>query len=66
MLRSGAAAGSRMGHPGERRTLYHALCQFKHPVKQGLVTVAGNLGVDIPIGTLKNILKQAQIQEDRE
>ena len=33
--------------------------QFKHPTKPGLVTVSGNLGVDIPKGTLKNILKQA-------
>ena len=39
--------------------------QFKHPIKRGLVTVSGNLGVDIPIGTLKNILKQAQIREDK-
>jgi predicted RNA binding protein YcfA (HicA-like mRNA interferase family) len=37
--------------------------QFKHPVKRGLVTVSGNLGIDVPIGTLKSILRQAQIQE---
>jgi len=27
--------------------------QFKHPKKAGTVTVSGNLGVDMPIGTLK-------------
>ena len=37
--------------------------QFKHPTKPGLVTVAGKPGVDVPIGTLKNIWKQAQIKE---
>ena len=39
--------------------------QFKHPYKSGLVTVAGKLGVDVPTGTLKNIWRQAQI-EDKE
>ena len=33
--------------------------QYKHPVKRGLVTVAGKQSLDIPIGTLKSILKQA-------
>ena len=37
--------------------------QFKHPVKRGRVTVAGKPGVDVPIGTLKNIYRQAQIEE---
>ena len=27
--------------------------QFKHPEKAGSFTVSGNLGVDMPIGTLK-------------
>lgn len=36
--------------------------QFKHPSKKGLVTVAVHrLSDDIAIGTLKSILKQAQI-----
>ena len=39
--------------------------QFKHPHKAGLVTVAGKPGVDVPAGTLKNIWRQAQI-EDKE
>ena len=33
--------------------------QYKHQVKRGLVTVAGKPSLDIPIGTLKSILKQA-------
>jgi predicted RNA binding protein YcfA (HicA-like mRNA interferase family) len=36
--------------------------QFKHPSKPGLVTVAGKLSVDIPPGTLNNILKQAGLK----
>ena len=38
--------------------------QFKHPSKAGLVTVAGRPGIDVPIGTLKQILRQAQLEED--
>jgi predicted RNA binding protein YcfA (HicA-like mRNA interferase family) len=37
--------------------------QFKHPSKPGRVTIAGNRNRDIPIGTLKNIYRQAQIKE---
>jgi predicted RNA binding protein YcfA (HicA-like mRNA interferase family) len=33
--------------------------QFRHPKKPGTVTVAGHPSVDIPPGTLNNILKQA-------
>jgi predicted RNA binding protein YcfA (HicA-like mRNA interferase family) len=33
--------------------------QFHHPKKSGTVTVAGHPSVDIPPGTLNNILKQA-------
>lgn len=36
--------------------------QFKHPTKSGTVTVAGKLSVDIPRGTLNNILKQADLK----
>ena len=35
--------------------------QFKHPSKPGRVTIAGKLSAEIAIGTLKSILKQAQI-----
>ncbi len=34
--------------------------QFKHPTKKGKVTISGALGEDVPIGTLRNIMRQAQ------
>jgi predicted RNA binding protein YcfA (HicA-like mRNA interferase family) len=37
--------------------------QFKHPTKPNVVTVAGKPGVDVPMGTLKNIWRAAQIEE---
>ena len=33
--------------------------QFRHPVKQGKVTIPGNLGDDLPKGTWINIQRQA-------
>ena len=36
--------------------------QFKHPIKPGKVTIAGKENVDIPKGTLNNILKQARLK----
>ena len=36
--------------------------QFRHPIKAGTVTVAGHPSVDIPPGTLNNILKQAGLK----
>jgi len=36
--------------------------QFHHSQKTGAVTIAGKLSVDIPPGTLKNILKQAGLK----
>jgi predicted RNA binding protein YcfA (HicA-like mRNA interferase family) len=38
--------------------------QFRHPIKSGTVTVAGQPGVEVPIGTLKNIFKQAGLKYD--
>ncbi|MEH2326618.1 MAG: type II toxin-antitoxin system HicA family toxin [Nostoc sp.] len=38
--------------------------QFKHPDKSSTVTVSGKVNVDVPIGTLKNIWRQAQLEED--
>ncbi len=38
--------------------------QFKHPVKQGVVTVPGKLSKDVALGTLNNIWKQAQLQAE--
>ncbi|MEY2859308.1 MAG: hypothetical protein RLZZ74_3621, partial [Cyanobacteriota bacterium] len=37
--------------------------QFKHLIKPGTVTVSGRLSKDVPVGTLKSIWKQAQIEE---
>ncbi len=36
--------------------------QFHHPEKPGTVTVSGKLSLDVPPGTLKNILKQASLK----
>ena len=38
--------------------------QFHHPEKKGTVTVAGGPNVDVPIGTLKRIDEQAQIERE--
>jgi predicted RNA binding protein YcfA (HicA-like mRNA interferase family) len=32
---------------------------FRHPSKPGTVTIPGNLGRDMPPGTLKSVLDQA-------
>jgi len=37
--------------------------QFDHPTKRGKVTVAGHPSVDVPKGTLKNILRQAGLED---
>jgi len=36
--------------------------QYKHPVKRGLVTIAGNLNHELAKGTLNSILKQAGLK----
>jgi predicted RNA binding protein YcfA (HicA-like mRNA interferase family) len=36
--------------------------QFRHPSEPGTVTVAGHTSLDIPPGTLNNILKQAGLK----
>jgi predicted RNA binding protein YcfA (HicA-like mRNA interferase family) len=38
--------------------------QFRHSAKPGTVTVAGKLSLDVPIGTLGSILKQAGLKKD--
>ncbi len=38
--------------------------QYQHPVKLGTVTVAGKPSLEIPIGTLKSILRQARLEEE--
>jgi predicted RNA binding protein YcfA (HicA-like mRNA interferase family) len=35
--------------------------QFKHPTKRGRVTVPGGLNDDLPPGTSKSILTQAEL-----
>ena len=37
--------------------------QFHHPTKPGTVTVAGKASLDVPAGTLNNILKQAGLKK---
>ena len=39
--------------------------QFKHPVKKGRVTIAGNRGDELAKGTLNSILKQAGLKEKK-
>jgi predicted RNA binding protein YcfA (HicA-like mRNA interferase family) len=36
--------------------------QFKHPVKTGVVTIAGKPGDDLAPGTLNSILKQSGLK----
>ena len=36
--------------------------QYKHPVKSGLVTIAGKLSDELASGTANSILKQAQLK----
>ena len=37
--------------------------QYRHPVKPGTVTIAGNPSDDLPPGTWNSILKQSQVEE---
>jgi len=37
--------------------------QFRHASKPGTVTVAGQPGIDVPVGTLNAILKQAGLKK---
>jgi predicted RNA binding protein YcfA (HicA-like mRNA interferase family) len=39
--------------------------QFKHPIKPGRVTVSGQLGDDMPKGTLASVKRQAQLRGER-
>lgn len=39
--------------------------QYKHPAKQGRVTIAGRPSDDLAPGTLNSILKQAKLKEVR-
>lgn len=37
--------------------------QFKHPVKQGKVTISGNLGDDMPIWRWNSVMRQAGLKD---
>lgn len=37
--------------------------QFKHPTKPGTVTISGKPNIDMPPGTLNNVLKQAGLKK---
>jgi predicted RNA binding protein YcfA (HicA-like mRNA interferase family) len=37
--------------------------QFHHPTKPGTVTIAGQAGTDVPVGTLNSVLKQAGLKK---
>jgi len=37
--------------------------QFHHPSKPGTVTIAGKESIDMPPGTLNNVLKQAGLKK---
>jgi len=37
--------------------------QYKHPIKKGLVTVAGHPGDDLAPGTQNSILKQSGLKQ---
>ena len=39
--------------------------QYKHPIKPGRVTISGNLGKDMPPGTLNSILKQSGLKGNK-
>jgi len=36
--------------------------QYKHPAKEGRVTISGNTGRDMPPGTLNSVLKQSGLK----
>lgn len=37
--------------------------QFHHPTKSGTVTIAGKESIDVPIGTVNSVLKQAGLKK---
>jgi predicted RNA binding protein YcfA (HicA-like mRNA interferase family) len=39
--------------------------QYKHPTKKNVVTIPGQLGDEMPTGTLSNIFRQAEIKRKR-
>ena len=39
--------------------------QFRHSTKAGRVTVSGNPSADVPIGTLRGIIRQAGLENPK-
>jgi len=39
--------------------------QFRHAVNPGTVTIAGNPGLEVPMGTVNSILKQSGLKKER-
>ena len=39
--------------------------QYKHPIKSGRVTIAGNPNHDLAVGTLNSVLKQAKLKKEK-
>jgi predicted RNA binding protein YcfA (HicA-like mRNA interferase family) len=39
--------------------------QFRHPVKRATVTAAGRSSLDLPPGTLRSILRQAGLIDEK-
>lgn len=39
---------------------------YMHPTKKGIVTISGQPGKDMPIGTMLSVFKQAQIERERD
>lgn len=37
--------------------------QFHHPTKPGTVTLSGKESIDIPVGTMNSVLKQAGLKK---
>jgi predicted RNA binding protein YcfA (HicA-like mRNA interferase family) len=37
--------------------------QYHHPSKSGTVTVAGKASIEVPVGTLMSVLKQAGLKK---
>lgn len=38
--------------------------QYKHPTKPGRVTVSGHLADDMPLGTLKSVMREAGLKRE--
>lgn len=65
--REGSGPDSQIGiHRVGLRATRGSHRQFKHPQKPFVVTVAGHSGKDVPIGTLRAILKAAGLEGDEQ